>query len=386
MSGVSGGLAVVQRATVVSNPQLTVDLGAVARNTRTLAARASGELMAVVKADGFGHGATEVARTALAHGATRLGVTSLAEAFALRDAGLVVPVLSWLNPVDADFPAAAVRDVDVAVPSLAHLAAVAAAPGRQKVHLHVDAGMARDGAEPTEWAALCRAARRAEQRGEVEVVGVMGHLGCADDPADACNARGRTRFAWSVEVARAAGLRPRDRHLAATAATLTDPRTHHTMSRVGAGLVGIDPSRTTALEPAMTLTAPLVQVRRVRAGTPVGYGHDHRTTHATHLGLLPLGYADGLPRVASGRAEVLVRGVRRPLVGRISMDQVVVDLGADGAQPGETVTVFGTGRDGEPTVAEWAAWAGTIEHEVVTGIGARVPRLVRPATYLRRLA
>ncbi|MBV6728051.1 alanine racemase [Nocardioides daeguensis] len=367
-------------------PRLTVDLAAVARNTQTLAERASGELMAVVKADGFGHGAVDVARTALAHGATRLGVTSLAEAFALRDAGLVVPVLSWLNPVDADFPAAAVRDVEVAVPSRAHLAAVAAAPGRHRIHLHVDAGMARDGAEPGEWGALCRAARRAEQRGQVEVVGVMGHLGCADDPADGCNARGRTRFAWAVEVARAAGLRPRHRHLAATAATLTDPRAHHTMSRVGAGLVGIDPSGTTALEPAMTLTAPLVQVRRVRAGTAVGYGHVHRTTRATYLGLLPLGYADGLPRVASDRAEVLVRGVRRPLVGRISMDQVVVDLGASGAEAGETVTVFGPGRDGEPTVAEWAAWAGTIEHEVVTGIGARVPRATRAAAHLRSLA
>ncbi|WP_436701391.1 alanine racemase [Nocardioides sp. BYT-33-1] len=387
MTGTSG-LAVRPRELAASTPWLTVDLAAVARNTRTLADRAAGELMAVVKADGFGHGAVDVARTALAHGATRLGVTSLAEAWALRDAGLVAPVLSWLNPVDADFPAAAVRDVDVAVPSLAHLAAVAAGPGRNRVHLHIDTGMARDGAEPEEWAALCRAARNAEVRGQVEVVGVMGHLGCADDPADACNARGRTRFAWAVEVARGAGLRPRDRHLAATAATLTDPRAHHTMSRVGAGLVGIDPSGTTPLAPALTLTAALVQVRRVRAGTPVGYGHAHRTSRATRLGLLPLGYADGLPRVASGRAEVLVRGSRRPVVGRISMDQVVVDLGATGAEVGESVTVFGPGGAGEPTVAEWATWADTIEHEIVTGIGARVPRgaPVEPATYLRSLA
>jgi alanine racemase len=387
MTGTSG-LAVRPRELAASTPWLTVDLAAVARNTRTLADRAAGELMAVVKADGFGHGAVDVARTALAHGATRLGVTSLAEAWALRDAGLVAPVLSWLNPVDADFPAAAVRDVDVAVPSLAHLAAVAAGPGRNRVHLHIDTGMARDGAEPEEWAALCRAARHAEVRGQVEVVGVMGHLGCADDPADECNARGRTRFAWAVEVARGVGLRPRDRHLAATAATLTDPRAHHTMSRVGAGLVGIDPSGTTPLAPALTLTAPLVQVRRARAGTPVGYGHAHRTSHATRLGLLPLGYADGLPRVASGRAEVLVRGSRRPVVGRISMDQVVVDLGATGAEVGESVTVFGPGGAGEPTVAEWATWADTIEHEIVTGIGARVPRRapVEPATYLRSLA
>ena len=360
----------VLRPRVGSGPRLDVDLGAIGANTRLLADRAAGELMAVVKADGFGHGALPVARTALAHGATRLGVTSLAEAWPLRDARLAVPLLSWLNPVDADWASAAARDVDVAVPSLEHLAAVAAAPGRNRVHLHVDAGMARDGADPSCWAQLCRAARRAEQRGQVQVVGVMGHLGCADDPGDECNALGRTRFAWALETARATGLRPVDRHLAATAATLADPRSHHTMSRVGAGLVGIDPSGTTALRPALTLTAPLVSVRRVRAGTPVGYGHAHRTTGATYLGLLPLGYADGLPRLASARAEVLVRGARRRVVGRISMDQTVVDLGPDGAEPGETVTVLGPGDRGEPTVAEWATWADTIEHEVVTGLGA----------------
>jgi alanine racemase len=374
------------RSAFPAEPRLTVDLAAIARNTRLLADRAGGELMAVVKADGFGHGAADVARTALAHGATRLGVTSLGEAVSLREAGLVAPVLSWLNPVGADFGVAAALDVEVAVPSLAHLGAVAAAPGRTRVHLHVDAGMARDGAEPAEWPVLCRAARRAELRGLVEVVGVMGHLGCADAPDDPCNARGRTRFAWALDVARGCGLRPRHRHLAATSATLTDPRSHHTMSRVGAGLVGIDPSGTTALEAAMTLSAPLVQVRRVPAGAAVGYGHAHLTTRATHLGLLPLGYADGLPRVASGRASVLVRGARRAVVGRISMDQVVIDLGARAAEPGEDVTVLGPGRDGEPTVAAWAAWSGTIEHEIVTGIGARVSRRTVGAPYLRAVA
>lgn len=380
------GLAVQPRDAGAASPRLTIDLAAVARNTGRLAAAATGELMAVVKADGFGHGAADVARTALAHGATRLGVTTLAEAVALRDVGLAVPVLSWLNPVDADFAVASARDVEVAVPSLAHLAAVAAAPGRHRVHLHLDAGMARDGADPADWPALCRAARRAEVRGEVEVVGVMAHLGCADDPADGCNAVGRTRFAWAIENALATGLRPQHRHLAATAATLTDPRSHHTMSRVGAGLVGIDPSGSTTLEPAMTLTAPLVQVRRARAGTAVGYGHAHRTDRATYLGLLPLGYADGLPRVASATAQVLVRGVRRPVVGRISMDQLVVDLGEAGAEAGDGVTVFGPGHDGEPTAADWAAWAGTIEHEIVTGIGARVPRHALAPRHLRSLA
>ncbi|MCW2843423.1 MAG: alanine racemase [Nocardioides sp.] len=362
-------------------PLLTVDLAAVGANTRLFAARTGAAVMAVVKADGFGHGAVDLARTALANGATSLGVTSIEEALPLRAAGLCVPILSWLNPVDADLAAAVAADVDLAVPGRDHLEAVARAGGPAHIphiHLHLDTGMARDGAAPSAWPGLCRAARRAEQQGLVRVVGIMGHLGCADDPADPCNATGRTRFAWGLETARAAGLRPGQRHLAATAATLTDPRSHHTVVRIGAGLVGIDPSGTTRLRPALTLTAPLVSVRRVRAGTTVGYSHTWTAPATTHLGLVPLGYADGLPRAASGRAHVLVRGLRRPVVGRISMDQVVVDLGGEVAV-GETVTVFGPGDAGEPTVAEWAGWAGTIEHEIVTGIGPRVHRRLRAA-------
>jgi len=358
---------------------LSIDLGAVAANAELFTDRVPA-LMAVVKADGFGHGAVEVARTALAHGASWLGVTSLQEALSLRAAGLRAPVLSWLNPVGADFYEARRWDVDVAVPSEAHLRAVAgaglAAGVALRVHLHLDVGMARDGAAPHEWAGLCQAARRAERAGAVRVVGLMGHLGSADVPADPANGEGRARFARGLDIARRAGLRPPLRHLAATAATLNDPASLHTMSRVGAGLVGIDPSRTHVLNPALTLTAPVVSVRRVPAGTAVGYGGAWRAPRATTLALLPLGYADGLFRCASGRAEVLVRGRRRRLVGTVSMDQVVADLEDDHVEPGEVATVFGPGRTGEPTVSDWARWAGTIEHEVVTRIGARVARRV----------
>jgi alanine racemase len=150
-------------------------------------------------------------------------------------------------------------------------------------------------------------------------------------------------------------------------------------------LVGIDPSRTTPLRGALTLTAPLVTVREVRAGTGVGYGHTWIADRATRLGLLPLGYADGLPRAASGRAEVLVHGVRRPLVGRVSMDMAVVDLGDLAAGLGTTVTVLGPGDAGEPTVRDWAGWSDSLEHEIVTGLGSRLDRVVRPATTLRGL-
>lgn len=357
---------------------LEVDLEAIAANTRLFADRSGGALMAVVKAHGFGHGAACVARTALRNGASWLGVTSLDEAVALRMDGISAPVLSWLNAPERDFGIAILHDVDVAVPGREHLAAVAAAAARigrpARVHLQLDVGLARDGAAPAEWARLCLAARRAEREGRVRVVGVMGHLARADQPGHPANRAGRDRFAWGVAVARRSGLRPPLRHLAATSATLTDPLSRHTLCRVGAGLVGIDPTRTTGLRPAMTLTAPVVSVREVGVATPVGYGHTWTTPRATRLALLPIGYADGLPRAASGRAEVLLAGQRCPVVGLVSMDQVVVDVGSLPAAVGDLATIFGPGDHGEPTVADWAAWSGTIEHEIVTGIGPRVLR------------
>lgn len=361
---------------------LQVDLAAVTANVRTIKSRTAGEVMAVVKADGFGHGQVDVARAALAGGATRFGVTSIDEALPLRAAGLTERVLSWLNPVSANFGTALHNNIELAVPGPDHLRAIARSAPGARIHLQLDTGMGRDGSEPAEWDRLCRAARDAERRGQVRVVGIMGHLPCADQPGHPANAAGRDRFAWGVGVVRAAGLRPADHHLAATAATLSDPLSHHTMSRVGAGLVGIDESGTVRLRPALTLIAPLVTIRSVPAGTPVGYGHTWTTPRRTRLGLIPVGYADGLPWLASNRAEVWVRGARRPVAGRISMDMTVVDLGLDPLAPpvtvGDTVTVFGPGDHGEPTPAEWARWAQTLEHEIVTGLGARLLRRSAP--------
>ncbi len=359
----------------------TVDLDAVGANTALLAGRSTGAVMAVVKADAFGHGAAPVARTALSSGATWLGVTSVAEAMQLRAEGLVAPLLSWLNPLGADFATAVAHRVDVAVPGREHLRAVAdgaaTAGSRARVHLHLDVGMARDGASPAEWERLCHDARVLERRGLVDVVGVMGHLGSADRPGDRSSAVGLARFGLGVDVARTCGLEPRVRHLAATAALLNEPGTHLDLCRVGAGLYGIDPSGRAGLRPAMTLTAPVVTVRDVAAGTAVGYGGAWVAPAPTRLALLPVGYADGLPRTCSGTAEVLLHGRRRPVVGAISMDQVVVDVGDAPVRPGDTAIVLGAGDAGEPTVVEWAAWAGTIEHEILTGIGRRVERVVR---------
>ncbi|MGC4864808.1 alanine racemase [Micromonospora sp. DT53] len=369
-----------------TQPLLTVDLGAVADNVHTVWSRTTAAVMAVVKANGLGHGAAEVASTALRSGATWLGVAGLDEAFALRRAGFSVPILSWLNAPRVDLAGAAEASIHVAVPHRAMLDEVGGIGRGIDVHLHVDTGMTRCGASLEEWADLCAAAREAELAGRIRVVGVMSHLGRADEPDAVDNAVSEARFRESVAVAHRAGARPAVRHLATTAATLTNPSVHFDLVRIGAGLVGIDPSGSTRLSGAMTLTAPLIHVRPVPGGTPVGYRHTWTAPADTTLGLLPLGYADGLPRAPSNRAEVLVDGRRCPVVGLISMDQTIIDLGGVTAEAGATVTVFGPGDHGEPTVAEWAGWASTIEHEIVTRIGRRVQRQVVDNDWKEELA
>lgn len=367
---------------VIMSPTLRIDLAAVAHNIRKIARGTTADVMAVVKADGFGHGAGAVAETALSNGATSLGVTSIAEALDLRAMGFRTRILSWLNAPEADFASASIANVELAIPSIEHLVEVARAgrstQRRMSVHLFADCGMARDGASRSEWTGLCRRARELETRGDVRVVAIMGHLPFADEADPRRNDEGRVQFVSAAAQARAEGLMPTQLHLGATSAALTDPMSHLDMLRVGAGLVGIDPTGTTSLKPAMTLEAPLIQIREVRAGTGVGYGHAWRAPDATRLGLVPLGYADGIPRSATNQGEVLIGGVRCPIVGRVSMDQTVVDLGQTPAAPGDRAIIFGPGDRGEPTVKEWASWCGTIEHEIVTGIGSRVRRQTIP--------
>jgi alanine racemase len=377
---------------------LTIDAAAVAENTRRIAAAIEGAgtdaaIMAVVKADGFGHGTAALA--ALDAGATWLGVTSVAEALPFRWRGVSVPILSWLNAPGADLDAALLHDIDLGVPSIAQLQAVitsAQRTGRRaRVHLHLDTGMARDGIDRSQWTALCELARLAEAAGHVEVVGVMSHLARADEPGHPETRRQVLLFRNAVRVARHRGLAPSVAHLAATAGTITDPSTHFGMVRVGAGLYGIDPSHTVQLRGAMTLTAPVVAIREVDPGTGVGYGHTYRTAGRSRLVLLPLGYADGVPRALSADARVLLRGRLMPIAGTVSMDQIVVDAGDSGVQVGDVATLFGPGDAGEPTIRDWAGWAGTIEHDIVTRIGPRVAReqvgsATAVVTPLRRVA
>lgn len=349
-----------------------IDHAAIAANVRTLRSTAAVPVMAVVKADAFGHGAVPVARTCLAAGATWLGVTRISEAIALRRAGITAPVLAWLH--DTRLAARALRhDVDIAVSSPGDLALVAThgASAPVRVHLKLDTGMHRSGCPAEEWAGLVRAAAALERTGTVRVVGIWSHLSHGGEPGAVATHRQLLMFRIGLDLARGAGLRPDVVHLANTAATQANPAlTRHDLVRIGAGLYGIG----TGLTPAMTLTSRVTQVRHAPAGRGVGYDHLHRTTRRTNLALVPLGYADGIPRAATGRAEVWVRGRRAPLIGWVSMDQIVIDAGPQRVAVGDEVVVFGKGDRGEPTAADWARWAGTNEHEIYTGIGARVTR------------
>lgn len=358
-------------------PTLRTIPEAVAANVRQARAATASIVMAVVKADGYGHGALSVARAAVDAGAEWLGVTDVAEAVALREAGHSVPILSWLNPAGADAVLAARQRVDIAVGSIEELRQlVADAEHPVRVHLHLDTGMARGGCAVEDWAELLRVARRGVTSGRVDVVGVMGHLPRADEADPAANAAAVLRMRQGREAVLRAGFGPLLVHLAATAGALTDPTTHFGMVRIGAGLVGIDPSQTVALAGASRFTASVVHSTRVSAGTAVGYGGTRVMPTATHLSVVGVGYADGIPRQLSTEAGVEIGGRRHPIVGRVSMDQIVVDTGEELFPRGSAVTLFGPDGGAVPSVQDWARWADTIPHTIVTGIGSRVQRSI----------
>ena len=367
--------------------QARIDLGAVRDNVAALAARAAGgaQVMAVVKADGYGHGLLPCARAAVQGGASWLGVAFLEEALALRSDGIDVPVLAWLMVPDEDLAPAVAAGVDLSVDDLAQLGRVLAAARATgttaRVQLKVDTGLSRGGATVRDWPDVCAAAAKAEAGGEVSVTGVWSHFAFADGgPDHPVNGAQAGVFAEALAVVDRAGLRPQVRHLANSAATLTAPATHYDLVRPGLACYGLSPvpdlgaPADFGLRPAMTLTSTVALVKRVPAGTGVSYLHRYVTAAEATLALVPLGYADGVPRAATGTAEVLLRGRRRTIAGTVCMDQFVLDLGDDTVEAGDEVVLFGPGDDGEPTAQEWASALGTIDYEIVTRIGARVPR------------
>jgi alanine racemase len=361
--------------------EIVVDVAAIRHNVRTLRELvAPAELMVVVKADGYGHGLAEAARASRDAGAGWLGVATIDEALAVRASGDTGRLLCWLTVPGDDYAAAVEADVDVTVYSEAALAEVVGAAGGRtpRVQVKVDTGLSRGGAPAEEWPALFAAAAALERDGRITVTGVWSHFSSSDEPDDPANAAQEARFADALVEAERAGLRPEVRHLANSAAAILRPSSRLDLVRVGIAAYGLDPAPGETphlgLVPAMTARASLAMVKHVEAGAAVSYGRTWTAEHATTLGLVPVGYADGVPRVAGNRAEVWAAGARRLVRGRVCMDQLVVDLDDAEASAGDEAVLFGPGVHGEPTAQDWAEACGTISYEIVTRIGGRMRR------------
>lgn len=365
-----------------------ISLDAIRHNVRRVSELTNGNtIIAVIKANGYGHGATWVAKAALEAGATLLGVTDLEEALSLRREGISAPILCWLHGAGANMRDVVRERIEVGVSHLEQLERIASAAEElgemATIQFKVDTGLSRNGAAASEWGRLFRRGAELQARGLVRVRGIFSHLANAGEAADRAQARA---FDAAIAELRRTGIEPELIHLAASAATLTSPHLHYNAVRVGVILLGLSPlagvtARELGLRPAMTLKAEIVSLRRVSAGTGVSYGYTYHCVHDTTLALVPIGYADGMPRALNGRAAtVSVRGVKCPIVGRIGMDQCIIDLfplgdGVGEVQLGDRVVLFGDPELGHDSVDVWADLMQTINYEIVVGIGSRVHRV-----------
>ena len=357
---------------------LDIDLAAIQHNVALLRARADRPLIAVVKGDGYGHGLLEAARAALAAGADALGVTTLAEARAVREAGVGARLVSWLHTAGADFRWAVDNDVELGISSVDTLEEIGALARGARLHLKIDTGLARAGCPADLWPSLVARAAELQRVGSVRVVGVWSHLACADSPGDPTVRAQIARLHAAADVARQAGLTDVALHIANSAATLSEPDSWCDAVRPGIALYGLDPmggdSRRFDLWPAMRASARVLLAKDVPAGTGVSYGHTYTTARRTRLAVIPVGYADGIPRAASGKAPVMIRGRHYRIAGRVCMDQFVVDVGDDPVEAGDEAVLWGDASYGEPTAQQWADAAGTIHYEIVARAGGRFVR------------
>ena len=361
-----------------------IDLDRIKANIKHLIELSDTSVMAVVKADAYGHGLVPVAQAALAAGASALGVALLEEAITLRKAGITAPILAWLVPPGSDFKLAVDNEIELAASSIKVLEEIGAvkSTNRPRVHLEVDTGMSRGGFLG-EWGKL-----DAHHVANIDIVGIFSHFARADEPEEKQNEEQRNRFKEMVATLESFGYTNIVRHLSNSAATLMDKESRFNMVRVGIAMYGLSPdvnslgdSASLGLKPVMQVRAKLHLVKTVPANSPVGYGATAYTTAETKLGIVAMGYADGIPRIAQG-AGVFVDGKRAPIIGRVSMDQFVVDLGADSkATTGDWVIVFGDGATGEYTADDWGTSSGSINYEIVTRIGPRVSRIYAPHVY-----
>ncbi len=369
--------------------EAVVDLGAVEHNVRLLCEHAgSAQVMAVVKADGYGHGASRTARAALAAGAAELGVATVDEALALRADGITAPVLAWLHPPGTDFAPALLADVQIAVSSVRQLDELLDAARRAgrpaTVTIKVDTGLNRNGVAPAHYPAMLTALRQAVAEDAIRLRGLMSHLVYADQPENPINDVQAQRFSEMLTHAHDQGVRFEVAHLANSSATMSRPDLAFDLVRPGIAVYGLSPvpqRGDMGLIPAMTVKCAVALVKSIRAGDSVSYGHTWTAQRDTNLALLPIGYADGVFRSLGGRLDVLINGRRRPGVGRVCMDQFVVDLGPgqlDVAEDDEAI-LFRPGTTGEPTAQDWANLLGTIHYEVVTSPRGRITRTYREA-------
>jgi alanine racemase len=364
--------------------QVRVDLSAVRHNVRVLALRApDSEVMAVVKADAYNHGAVEVARAALEAGAREIGVTTLHEALVLRDGGVTAPVLCWLHGPGTDFALAVDRDVHVAVShpeQLRSLMAVARESRRvAQVSVKVDTGLARNGAGLEQLAAMASELADGVDHGHVVFSDLFTHLSHADEPKHPSLDRQRDLLLEARQVLSSRGVTPRRLHAANSAASLTRPDLHFDMVRPGLAVYGLNPVPQAGgfdLRPAMTWETEVALVKTLEEGDGVSYSHQWHAPAGTDVALIPAGYADGVPRHGSGRISVLINGRRFPSVGRICMDQFMVDLGSGGhgVSVGQRAVLFGPGTGGEMTAQDWSEAIDTIPYEIVTRVGQRARR------------
>jgi alanine racemase len=368
----------------VQRSEAVIDLGAIRDNVAVLCERSTAPVMAVVKADGYGHGLLQSAQAARLGGASWFGTATLTEALQLRAGGITEPVLGWLWTPDegAAVRAALLSGVDVSVSNLWQLEMVGASARETgvtaRVHLKIDTGLSRNGVYVTDWPEMVAAAAKAAADGVIDPVGIWSHFAWADAPGHLTITRQLRRFREALEVAARAGIEPQVRHIANSAATLTLPEAHFDLVRPGVAVYGLSPVPELGgfgLTPAMTLRSGLASVKRVAAGEGVSYGHTYVTERESTLALVPLGYADGIPRNASNVGPVSINGRRFTISGRVCMDQFVVDVDDAHMLGTDTVVLFGPGRDGEPTAQDWADALDTIHYEIITRIGPRVPRV-----------
>ncbi len=363
-----------------------VDLTAIAHNLNLIKAKSNAQVLAVVKADAYGHGLIPVAKAAVAAGAHWLGTALLEEGIALRAAGVKAPLICWLTPLGEDLKTAIKNNIDLSVSSMELLEEIIDA-GRAanivpRIHLEVDTGMTRGGVR-NDWAEFVAEIAKAVKDNGVEVVGLWSHFARADEPDQSFNQQQLDTFHKQLAILISQGINPQFVHIANSAAALTNKDSYKNIVRWGIGLYGLSPdvntlgsSGTLNLKPAMKLKAKLHLVKEVEAGAQVGYGGTATVNANTKIGVVTMGYADGIPRNTNNSAGVFVAGKRAPLLGRVSMDQFVVDLGLQStAKTGDEVVIFGDGSAGEYTIDEWASAASTINYEIVTRIGPRVPRI-----------